>query len=74
VHLRDQAAHLRRVEPGETRFTEQAEERREVVPVDLEAAPRQAPLVLERAGVLVNEGRVRVRGRFPKAARRARPP
>jgi len=74
MQLRYEAAHLRRVELGEARFAEQAEQRRQVARVDIEAAPRQAPLVLERAEVVADRGLVRVRGRFPRAARRARPP
>jgi hypothetical protein len=73
VHLRDEPAHLRGIQLREARFTQQAEKRRQVVPVDLEAAPRQAPLVLERAEVLADRGLVRVRGRVPRAVRRARP-
>jgi hypothetical protein len=74
MHLRDEPAHPRRIEPAEARFAEQREERGEVVTVDLEAAPRQAPLVLERAEVFADRGLVRVRGRVPRGARRARPP
>jgi hypothetical protein len=73
VHQRDEAAHLRRVERVEARFAQQREERIQVVAVDRQAAPRQAPLVLERAEVLADRGLVRVRGRIPRAARRARP-
>jgi hypothetical protein len=73
VHLRDEAPHLRGIERGEARLAQQAEQRREVVRVDLEAAPREAPLVLERAEVLADRGLVRMRGRVPRAARRARP-
>jgi hypothetical protein len=73
MHLRDEAAHLRAVELREARFAEEAEQRPQVVRVDLEAAPGEAPLVLERAEVLADRGLVRVRGRRPRAARRVRP-
>jgi hypothetical protein len=73
VHLRGQAAHQRRIQLRKPRCAEQVEERREAVAVDFEATPRQATLVLERAEVLADQGRVRVRGRVPRAARRAQP-
>jgi hypothetical protein len=73
VHLRDEAAHLRGIERVEARCAQQREQRVQVVAVDLQAAPRQAPLVLERAEVGADRGLVRVRGGVPRAARRARP-
>jgi hypothetical protein len=63
--LRDEAAHLRGVERGEALPAQQAEQQREVAPVDLQAARREAPLVLERAEVIADRGLVRVRGTAP---------
>jgi hypothetical protein len=62
VHLRDEAAHLRAVELGEAPLAQQAEQRLEVAAVDGQAAGREAPLVRERAEVLLDRGTVRVRG------------
>jgi hypothetical protein len=62
VQLRDEAAHLRRLERGEAPALEQLEQRVEVAAVDGEAARREAPLVRERAEVLLDRGPVRVRG------------
>jgi hypothetical protein len=73
VQLPDQPAQLRRVERLEALRAEQAEQDGEVAAVDLQAARREAPLVLERAEIVADRGLVRVRGAAPsRAARRAR--
>jgi len=65
VQLRDEAPDLRRLERGEALLARQPEQRVEVAAVDLEAAPREAPLVLERAQVFADDGGVRMRGVRP---------
>jgi hypothetical protein len=62
VELPDQAAQLRRVELAQALRAEQAEQDGEVAAVDLQAARREPPLVLERAEVVADRGLVRVRG------------
>jgi hypothetical protein len=62
MQLPDQPAQLRRVELLQGLRAEQAEQDRKVAAVDLQAARREPPLVLERAEVVANRGLVRVRG------------
>jgi hypothetical protein len=65
VQLRDEAAQLGGLERGERPLAQQAEEDCQVAPVDLQAARREAPLVLERVEVVADRGLVRVRGAAP---------
>lgn len=74
MQLRDQAANLRGVQLLQAARAEQAEQDGEVAGVDLQAARREPPLVLERAEVVADPGFVRLRGAAFTAARRARPP
>lgn len=71
MQLRDVAANLRGIERGDAPACGEAQQRLEVARVQLEAARGEPSLVLERAEVLAQRGRVGVRG-APGPSRRAR--